>query len=157
MEETKDQVVDTVSVEEQPKLKKQRVLTDQQKEALAKGHQKKLELNQAKKKAKLSDEEKEQTDSQPIPEKKPVLKRTKTERPVTDEDLKEVDELSSDVSDSYDEESSEPYSSDSSVEIPAQKRPKVSKQYQQTDKIRKEQRYFDPLARSRHRSEPYFL
>ena len=68
MEETKDQVVDTVSeVVEQPKLKKQRVLTDKQKEALAKGRQKKLELNQAKKKAKLSNEEKNKPTHNPYP------------------------------------------------------------------------------------------
>ena len=95
MEETKDQVVDAVSEEvEQPKLKKQRVLTDKQKEALAKGRQKKLELNQAKKnKPKVSVDVEDSPVLPPVPEKNPELKRTKKERPVTDEDLKEVDDF----------------------------------------------------------------
>ena len=100
----------------------------------------------------------------PMPEKNPELKRTKKERPVTDEDLKEVDEFVSsegsetDTSDEeYPSESSEQYSSESTLEQPVMKKPRHSKQYKQMDKIRKEQRYFDPSARSRHRTEPYFL
>ena len=168
MDETKDQVVDAVSEEvEQPKLKKHRVLMDKQKEALAKGCQKKLELNQSKKnKPKVSVDVEDSPVLPPMPEKNPVLKRTKKERPVTDEDFKEVDELISnssegsetDISDEeYPSESSEQHSSESTTEQPVVKKPRHSKQYKQTDKIRKEQRYFDPLARSRHRTEPYFL
>ena len=79
MDETKDQVVDAVSEEvEQPKLKKQRVLMDKQKEALAKGRQKKLELNQSKKKKpKVSVDVEDSPALPPMPEKNPVLKRTK--------------------------------------------------------------------------------
>ena len=123
MKESKEQVSDVVSeeVEEvtEPQPKKRRVLTEKQKEALARGRAKKLELNLLKKEAKkqppppstpsVSSASEEEEGAQECKEnKEPKPKKVKKHvviRPVEDEDLdEELDALSDCSDDSVPEE-----------------------------------------------------